>query len=35
MRNCHVALYGSETSNYFDLIIPDNFLEQYMQVPGF
>ena len=35
MRNCHVALYGSETSNYFDLVIPDSFLEKYMQVPGY
>ena len=33
MRNCHVVTYGSETLNYFDLVIPDSFLEKYMQVP--
>ena len=32
LRNCHVALYGSETSNYFDVVMPSNMLEQYMQV---
>jgi hypothetical protein len=30
LRNCHVALYGSETSYYFGLEIPENFLELYM-----
>jgi hypothetical protein len=32
LRNCHVALYGSETSNYFDVVMPVNMLEQYMRV---
>lgn len=32
LRNCHVALYGSETSSYFGVTLPDNFLEQYMRV---
>ena len=31
LRNCHVALYGSITSNYFNLVIPDNFLEEYLR----
>ena len=35
MRNCHVALYGSETSNYFDLFIEPDFLEKYMQMPEY
>jgi hypothetical protein len=35
LRNAHVALYGSITSNYFDLVIPQNFLEKYFQLPGF
>ena len=35
LRNCHVALYGSQTSEYFELSIPENFLEHYMQVQGF
>jgi hypothetical protein len=32
LRNCHVALYGSQTSQYFNLDIPHNFLEEYLQV---
>ena len=32
LRNCHVALYGSETSLYFNIVLPDDFLEQYMRV---
>jgi hypothetical protein len=32
LRNCHVALYGSETSFYFGLYLPTNFLELYMRV---
>ena len=32
LRNCHVALYGSETSHYFGIEIPNNFLELYMRV---
>ena len=31
LRNCHVALYGSETSHYFNLHIPADFLEQYLR----
>ena len=30
LRNCHVALYGCETSNYFNVLIPPNFLEMYL-----
>ena len=30
LRNCHVALYGCETSNYFDLLMPTDFLEMYL-----
>jgi hypothetical protein len=29
LRNCHVAMYGSETSYYFNLEIPMNMLEMY------
>ena len=27
LRNCHVALYGCETSNYFNIYMPPQFLE--------
>jgi hypothetical protein len=30
LRNCHVTLYGSITSNYFELVIPFNMFEQYI-----
>jgi hypothetical protein len=30
LRNIHVGFYGSETSNYFDLDLPDNFVECYL-----
>lgn len=33
LRNCHVALYGSLTSNYFELEIPDRMLESYLRKP--
>ena len=32
MRNCHVAMYGCETSHYFDIEMEDNFLELYMRM---
>jgi len=32
LRNCHVALYGGIESNYFDIVIPSDMLEQYLQV---
>lgn len=35
LRNCVVALYGCETSNYFDLDLPDNFLENYITQTNF
>jgi hypothetical protein len=35
LRNCHVAMNGSETSNYFNLAMPLHFLEKYMQLPGY
>jgi hypothetical protein len=31
LRNCHVCMYGSISSSYFDLVIPDDMLEQYLQ----
>ena len=30
MRNFHTALYGCQTSQYFNLVIPDSFLECYI-----
>jgi hypothetical protein len=30
LRNCHVALYGGIESNYFDIVIPDDMLERYL-----
>jgi hypothetical protein len=30
LRNCNVSLYGSLTSSYFELEIPDNMLEEYI-----
>ena len=35
LRNCHVAMYESETSHYFELPLSTNFLEKYMRVEGF
>ena len=35
LRNIHIALYGCQTSNYFDLDIPDNFLEKYLMQEDF
>lgn len=32
LRNCHVALYGSQSSSYFGLELPEDMLERYMQV---
>lgn len=32
LRNFHVCLYGSQTSNYFDIVIPNNFLEIYARL---
>jgi len=34
LRNCHVALYGGISSNYFGLRIPDDMLERYLRVDG-
>ena len=31
LRNCHVCLYGSISSSYFNLTLPNNMLEKYMQ----
>jgi len=31
LRNCHVALYGSISSSYFNLAMPENMLEMYLQ----
>ena len=31
LRNCHVCMYGCETSMYFGLTFEDDFLERYMQ----
>lgn len=35
LRNCHVAMYGSETSHYFELPLSTNVLEKYMRVEVF
>ena len=35
LRNIYIALYGCQTSNYFDLDIPDNFLEKYLMQENF
>jgi hypothetical protein len=32
LRNCHVCMYGSISQSYFDLLIPENMLEQYLQM---
>jgi hypothetical protein len=29
-RNFHVALYGSQTSNYFNIIMPNDMLQKYI-----
>ena len=35
LKNCHVALYGCQSLNYFSLNLPYNTLEKYMQMPGY
>ncbi len=30
LRNCHVILYGCQTSSYFNLVMPDHILEAYV-----
>ena len=30
LRDCHICLYGCQTSNYFEVDIPENFLENYI-----
>ena len=35
LRNLHIALYGCQTSNYFELDIPDDFLEKYLRQDDF
>ena len=35
LRNLHIALYGCQTSNYFELDIPDDFLEKYLRQEDF
>ena len=30
LRNCHVALYGSQSSNYFNLTLHEHMLEKYI-----
>ena len=35
LRNIHIALYGCQTSNYFDIDIPDDFLEKYLMQEDF
>jgi len=32
LKNCHIALYGGQSSNYFDIRIPDDMLEKYLRV---
>jgi hypothetical protein len=31
LRNCHVALYGGISSNYFELVLRDDMLEKYLR----
>lgn len=31
LKNCHVILYGCQTSNYFDVSLPNNFIEYYIK----
>jgi hypothetical protein len=35
MRNFHTALYGCQTSNYFELVIPESFLDNYINQTDF
>ena len=35
LRNLHVGLYGCQSSNYFDLDIPDDFVEKYLMQEDF
>ena len=30
LRNCHVALYGGQESNCFDIVLPHDMLERYL-----
>ena len=30
LRNIHVGFYGCQASNYFDVKLPDNFVECYL-----
>jgi len=32
LRNCHVCIYGSISSSYFNLLLPSDMLEQYLQL---
>lgn len=32
LRNCRVAMYGSETSSYFNIAFPENLVESCMRV---
>jgi hypothetical protein len=32
LRNCHIALYGGISSQYFGLSLPHNMLERYMRI---
>jgi hypothetical protein len=34
-KNFHAALYGSLTSNYFDVSLPENFLEKFIKQEDF
>jgi len=34
LRNCHIALYGGQSSRYFELVIEDDMLEKYMRWQG-
>jgi hypothetical protein len=31
LRNCHIALYGGISSQYFGLSLPHDMLERYMR----
>jgi len=30
LKNFHACLYGNQTMNYFNIILPDNFLQAYI-----
>ena len=35
LRNLHIGFYGCETSNYFNVILPEDFNEKYLTQTDF